>query len=500
MNKTLYQWFADTADRLPHEPALEVRGAAVTYQELRDLAEALAERIVREHGEVPGRVALQASRSLVAFVGYLAVQRLGAAVVPLNPSHPTERNQTVFRMTSPDVLLADTARLRLQVESTVISVSDEDLASKPVGDLPPYRPVVEDLAYILFTSGSTGVPKGVPIRHFQVSPYLARHIERYQVGSGCRMSHTFDLTFDPSLWDLFVTWGGGGTLVVPQKVDLLSPVDYIVNEQITHWYSVPSVLSISRTLGNNVPEGAVTSLRYSIFVGEPLTYRHCAAWRKLAPGTVIENVYGPTEVSVTCTAYALPADPAQWPETSNDTMPIGAVDESLDYLLTDDGELCLRGQQRFDGYVDPAENIGRFLTVDDTGVQIYDGTGELTDKHYYRTGDRISIENGHWVHRGRLDNQVKVRGHRVELGEVEAVMLRHDGVREAIVVAVRESDELELVAVHTGQPLDAAEFMLWLRKRIPLHMVPRRFLRLEALPLNANGKADRRAIAELVTR
>lgn len=502
--KTLYQWFADSAERYPDEPALEVRDEVLTYRELREHAEAVAARIVREHGSVPRRVALLASRSLAAYAGYLAVQRLGATVIPLNPGYPVVRNATVCTLVEPDVLVVDDAGAGqlpdLPAIPTVLQLSDMD--GQADGEPPPYEPDPDGLAYILFTSGSTGVPKGVPIRHRQVFPYLDRQLDRYEVGPGCRMSHTFDLTFDPSLFDLFVTWGGGGTLVVPRRSELLDPVDYIVRRGLTHWYSVPSVLSISSTLGN-LPDAAVTALRYSIFVGEPLTLRHCSAWRAVAPNTVIDNVYGPTELSVTCTAYALPADPSRWPVTSNDTVPIGPVDRSLEYLILDEdgrpateGELCIRGRQRFDGYLDPAENIGRFIS--DAGV--YDGTGDLTDEHYYRTGDRVSIEHGLWVHKGRIDNQVKVRGYRVELGEVEAAMLRHEEVNEAVVIAIPEHDEVHLVGVHTGAPIPSADFMLWLRKRIPVHMVPRRYLHLPGLPLSPNGKADRRALTERLLR
>ncbi|HWM06557.1 MAG TPA: amino acid adenylation domain-containing protein [Actinophytocola sp.] len=502
--KTLYQWFADSADRYPDEPALEVRDRVLTYRELRDHAESLAARIVREHGSVPRRVALLATRSVVAYAGYLAVQRLGATVIPLNPGYPAARNTTVCELVAPDVLVADDAGATQLAPRpavpTVLHVSDVD-SFEPDG-LAAYEPAPDGLAYILFTSGSTGVPKGVPIRHRQVFPYLDRQIDRYEVGPGARMSHTFDLTFDPSLYDLFVTWGGGATLVVPQRAELLDPIQYIIGRRLTHWYSVPSVLSISSTLGN-LPDAAVTSLRHSIFVGEPLTVRHATAWRAVAPDTVIDNVYGPTELSVTCTAHALPADPAHWPVTSNDTVPIGPVDDSLEYLILDEagrpaaeGELCIRGRQRFDGYLDPAENVGRFLRHDGTGVEVFDGTGELTDEHYYRTGDRVAVENGLWLHKGRLDNQVKVRGYRVELGEVEAAMLRHPEVSEAVVLALRLRDEVELVGVHTGAEIAPADFMLWLRRRIPVHMVPRRYLHLPTLPLNANGKADRRALTE----
>jgi acyl-CoA synthetase (AMP-forming)/AMP-acid ligase II len=229
------------------------------------------------------------------------------------------------------------------------------------------------------------------------------------------------------------------------------------------------------------------------------------AWRSIAPAATIENVYGPTELTVACTVYQLPADPDRWPSTSNDTVPIGPIYDFLDWVVLDgdgrpatDGELCVRGSQRFDGYLDPADDAGRFLTHEDGRTEIHDGTGALTGRHYYRTGDRVRLENGEWVHLGRLDNQVKIRGYRVELGEIEAAMRRHDDVLDAVVLAERVGEETELVGCYTGSPVAATAFLLWLRKRIPVHMVPRRYRHLDALPLNPNGKVDRGRLRDLL--
>jgi acyl-coenzyme A synthetase/AMP-(fatty) acid ligase len=291
---------------------------------------------------------------------------------------------------------------------------------------------------------------------------------------------------------------------VPQRNELLTPVDYLVNHGITHWFSVPSVVSVSAELGN-LPTGLVTSVRYSVFIGEQLTARQALAWHEVAPGSVIENVYGPTELTVACTEYRLPRDPREWPETSNDTVSIGPVYDFLDFIVLDDdgnlaeeGELCVRGPQRFDGYLDRADDVGRFLSFDGRPAVAYDGTAPLTAEHYYRTGDRVRLESGRWVHLGRLDNQVKVRGYRIELGEVEAAMRKHPEVSQAIVIAVRSGDETELVGFHTGEPVDSTAFLLWLRKQIPVHMVPRRYHHLDALPLNVNGKVDRGRLRELL--
>jgi amino acid adenylation domain-containing protein len=492
-DRSLYQWFADTADRLPDAPALEVDGQTLTYRELREAAENVARRIIKEHGGVPGRLALLASRSLVAFAGYLAALRLGCVVTPVNPGHPVERNRTVCGLAGVDVLLADSVVASQAGEYDVPTTIVLSTVDQIGGELPEYRFDPDDVAYVLFTSGSTGRPKGVPIRHRNLAPYLAHNIARYEVAPGCRMSHTFDLTFDPSVFDLFVTWGGGATLVVPQRTELLEPVRYVADRGITHWFSVPSVVSVSADLGN-LPTGVVTSLRYSVFIGEQLTFAQARAWHAVAPDARIENVYGPTELTVACTEYTLPADRDQWPSTSNDTVPIGPVYEFLDHLVLDEngkpaeeGELCVRGSQRFGGYLDANDNDGRFLP-----------DGDLTDAQYYRTGDRVRLESGNWVHLGRLDQQVKIRGYRVELGEIEAAMRRHEDVNEAVVIATTRDGETELFGFYTGRELSTRDMLHWLRGRLPIHMVPRRFARLAKIPLNANGKADRRRLREML--
>ncbi|MDG4780094.1 amino acid adenylation domain-containing protein [Micromonospora sp. WMMD961] len=498
--RTLYEWFVDSVRRVPDECAIEVGERRLTYRQLRDEAELVAGAMLARHGRAPARVALLATRELSAYVGYLAALRLGAVVTPLNPTFPAQRNRTVCELSGAELVLSDAeaaARLSGLLPVPVLPV---DLA-RPAGpapvDLPAYDVSPDAVAYVLFTSGSTGRPKGVPIRHRNLAPYIGHNITRYEVGPGCRMSHTFDLTFDPSVFDLFVTWGGGATLVVPQRTELLTPVDYLVDNRITHWFSVPSVVSVTAGLGN-LPAGRATELRYSLFIGEQLTLRQAELWRAAAPHAVLENVYGPTELTVACTEYRLPDAQRAWPTVSNDTIPIGPVYGFLDHLIldpdgrpADDGELVVRGSQRFDGYLDPADNVGRFLLHDAAGTRVYDGTGPLTAAHYYRTGDRVRWEGGELVHLGRLDNQVKIRGYRIELGEIETALRRHPEVSEAVVVAETRDGDSRLVAFYTGVGAEPRQLRSWLRQHVPTHMIPSRFEPRASLPLNANGKIDR---------
>ncbi|MER7188453.1 AMP-binding protein, partial [Streptomyces hyaluromycini] len=297
----------------------------------------------------------------------------------------------------------------------------------PPGALPPYRPRPDAVAYIVFTSGSTGTPKGVPVLQRNAAAMLDHATARYGIGPGSRVSQTFDLTFDPTAWDMFTAWSTGATLVVPARSELVRPARFIRERRVTHWFSVPSVITYARRLRDLAPD-SMPELRWTLFGGEPLTLEQAAAWREAAPGSVLENLYGPTELTVSCTQYRLPADPAHWPATANGTVPIGTPYPHLDALVLDDdgreadeGELCLRGPQRFPGYLDPAENPGRFVRFDGDRAVVYGDREAPGAELYYRTGDRVRRgADGALLHLGRLDQQVKIRGHRVELGDIEA--------------------------------------------------------------------------------
>ncbi|GAB7064849.1 D-alanine--poly(phosphoribitol) ligase [Streptomyces mexicanus] len=507
----LYGYFARTAAAYPGEPALEVGGTVLTYGALRESAERLAARLVAAAGGTPPRrVGLLAARSVTAYAGYLAILRAGAAVVPLNPEHPAARTAGIAAAAGLDLILAQAPDTVGDLGVPVHTAEPEDLrtaasgpdlrtdGASPVPDrVTPLRPVgADDIAYIIFTSGSTGTPKGVPVRHGNICAYLDRIAGRYGIGPGSRLSQTFELTFDGSVHDLFVAWSQGGTLVVPERGQLLSPVATVNKLRLTHWFSVPSLIGFASRLGTLAP-GSMPTLQWSVFGGEPLTLRAARDWQAAAPGSRLEVLYGPTELTISCTSYRFPEDPSDWPHTPNGTAPIGTGHPGLDLVLLDEdgrpgdtGELCVRGPLRFAGYLDPAQDAGRFLTEDHRPA----GDGPPGEKDWYRTGDRVTVHDGLLVHLGRTDHQVKIRGHRIELGEIEAALRALPGVRDAVVVTEPAADgEVELRAA-VGGTGPAEALYTALGERLPPYMMPARITVLDQLPLNPNGKLDRRAL------
>lgn len=499
----MYDWFAAAAAEHGEETALEISGDRFSYAELGRLAAGVAAHIMHTHGGVPVVVGLYANRSLTAYVGYLAIQRLGAVAVPLNPAWPSQRNEAI--MAAADVDLVVSQEPDLSAPGAVLYLDAAHLGEVrdgPAPDLPTSTATPTGVAYTLFTSGSTGVPKGVPITHRNVSSYLGHVIGRYALGPGSRVSQTFDLTFDLSVFDLFAAWGSGAALVVPSRADLLRPARFVARARITHWFSVPSVVSLAAQL-SRLPAGSMPDLRWSLFCGEQLTLEAADAWQNAAPNSTVENLYGPTELTLSCAQYRLPADRGDWPRQANGTVPIGSLYPDHEALLVDEdgrpadaGELCVRGPQRFRGYLDPANNTGRFVSFDGERASVCGALNQVGDEWWYRTGDLVQRADGGLTHLGRLDQQVKVQGYRVELGEIEAALRTQPGVRDAVVVALPGTGgQVMLEAACTGDAADSQELLTALRSWLPNHMVPRSVTWLDRLPLNANGKTDRREIA-----
>jgi amino acid adenylation domain-containing protein len=505
---TPYQRCEVAAATVPDAIAMDFGGRVVTYEELRRLVVVAATHLAGLGLPTQSRIGLVATRDLSTYVAYLAILRCAHVVVPLGPDNPVRHHETVARLAGLRAVVADPtahATLTRAVGALGVPVLDAGRLDRPGADGDADAAVAgpEDTAYILFTSGSTGRPKGVPISNGNVSSYLDHVVPRCGLGPGARLSHTFALTFDPSVFDLFGSWSTGATLVIPRNRELLLPASYVRARRITHWYSVPSLVSYARRIGN-LTAGSMDCLRWSMFIGEPLHEETAALWSAAASGSIVENVYGPTELTVSCSDYRL-TDAPDRRATRNGTVPIGAVYPGLEWMLIDggrvvdgEGELCVRGPQRFVGYLDPADNAGRFVRTDGRDVTVLGEGDPVRPTDWYRTGDRVHSHGRDLVHLGRIDRQVKVSGYRIELSEVEGTIRRHPAVTDAAVLARPDPrGALSLHAVLCGASDRDTEVRTFLLDHLPAYMVPSRFVWLPEFPLNASGKVDYLALVRM---
>ena len=352
----------------------------------------------------------------------------------------------------------------------------------------------------MFTSGSTGQPKGVMVSHTNVLHYVNYVTKRYGFTSNDRLSQTFDLTFDLSVHDMFVAWETGACLCCPTQKQAIKPGAFINDMRLTVWFSVPSTAAFMRRFGILRP-GMYPRLRLSLFCGEALPIEVVRCWALAAPNSVIENIYGPTELTIACTAYRWDANSPD--ECEQAIVPIGQPFDSMRALIVDeqlrevedgiDGELLMTGPQLSLGYWQDEANTRRAF-VHITGKK---GT-------YYRTGDRVrrSAVNKSLIYLGRLDNQIKVLGHRVELGEVEAAIRQLSGLEAVVAVGwpTTESGADGIQVFLETDRFDTKALASQLKKKLPAYMLPRGILVLNQFPLNANGKYDRKALQVMLEK
>ncbi|MET9448436.1 AMP-binding protein [Streptomyces cinerochromogenes] len=491
----LHARFLRGLQRSPKGAAIRVGSGTVTYEEAYDLALRWAGALTAAPAGRPRAVGVLAGKGVGAYVGVLAALFTGSPVVPLHPELPVSRLRYMLQTSGADVVLAD-APGALALRETELSIpvvrTDQDAAPAPARPLDAPRTArPEDVAYLLFTSGSTGRPKGVPLTHANLDHHFRLLDERYDFDRQDVFSQVLELNFDCAIFELFAAWGAGATVChVPAQAYLDLP-SFCAERGISVWFSTPSTIGLVRKMDGLTP-GALSGLRWSFFAGEALKCTDVADWQTAAPGSVIENLYGPAELTLTITGH-------RWsPERSrqlavNGVVPIGRVYPDHDHVLLApdgkespvEGELCISGPQMSPGYLVAKDNEGRFVKRD----------GRL----WYRTGDRVRrLPGGELAYLGRMDSQVQVQGVRVELAEIDEALRACTGVADAVTVARRTGYDRELVAFYTGSAaLSPVELTRQLRKILPAAVVPKAFRYLEEFPLNPNRKIDRLRLAAM---
>ncbi len=497
----VHQLVEAQAARAPDDVAAIFAPHQLTYRELETQAGELANHL-RSLGVGPDVcVGLFLERSLEMLVGLLAVLKAGGAYVPLDPDYPTERLAYMLKDAGVRVLLSQrrlATRLPAGVERLVCL--DEPIPSATAATATVAAVVKPDhLAYVIYTSGSTGQPKGVAMPHRPLVNLLAWQGRDSRAGRGTRTAQFTSLSFDVSFQEIFSTWSSGGTLVMVAQTTRRDPValwKLLADARVERLF-LPFVALQQLAEAASESELTPRHLREVITAGEQLqiTGKLVALFERL-PGCTLHNHYGPSESHVV-TAYSLAGPPRTWPPLP----PIGRPIQNTRLYVLDPhgqplpvgvpGELYISGDCLARGYLGQPELTGtKFLPETFSGRM---------GSRLYRTGDLVRyLPDGNLEFLGRLDHQVKLRGFRVELGEIEATLRRYPAVRDCAVVAreVAPGDK-RLIAYFTskeGAQTTAAELTDHVRAALPDYMVPSAFLTLAQFPLTPSGKVDRKAL------
>ncbi|WP_053656211.1 non-ribosomal peptide synthetase [Streptomyces sp. MMG1121] len=486
---TLLEPFLERARATPDAIAVVDGGRQLSYAELAARADAVARGLVAA-GVRPGdRVATAAAKSAAAVAVLLGILRAAAAYVPLDPGLPPERLRFVLADARCTAVVTDDTDLLAGCPVPVLAVDALITTPEPAADPAalPAPPGPGDLAYVIYTSGSTGTPKGVAIRHSAIAGYLAWKRRHHALDGGTRLVQVPSLSFDSSVSDLFSVLGAGGTLLLLPESDRLVPqrVGALVERhRATHITLVPSLY---RVLLDAL--AAPGCLRLVTVAGEACPAELIARHFRQLPGARLVNEYGPTENSVGSTAYDCTERPRHGFPVGRplDTTVLEVLDEHGRALPPGfPGEIHVAGTGLSEGYVNDPDLTARLFTE----------APELPGGRRYRTGDR-----GWWTPAGveflgRADSQVKIRGHRVELGDVEAGLCSLPGVASAVALAATGADGTPALVgfLYGDADLDAVRAQA--RRVLPGPMVPGRLVRLDAMPLTRNGKVDRAALAE----
>jgi len=513
---TLPQIIDRSALLFPEKDAFRCLEDSISYRELKHKSDQLAHQLNHSGVQKGNRVAVFMNRCLDTAVGIFGILKSGAAYVPIDPFAPVSRSVSILKDCGVEHLVTtETQRQKIRALTKDVDGLKTIVGMTPDADVNvetiPWEQVFsqvphldqlpgileQDLAFILYTSGSTGIPKGIMHTHYS-GLALAKIASRlYGFTENDKVGTFAPLHFDPSTFGYFAAPLAGATAVIIPDAHLSLPPSLsalVAKEKITIWYSVPLML-INALLYGEIEKHDFSSLRWVLFAGEVFTTKHLRALMQLWPHAKFSNLYGPAEV-ILCTYYHLKSIPQ-----ADEPIPIGTVWDNTEYrILLEEGteapagvpgELAVRTATMMRGYWNNPELTERSLYR----IKVADGY----DHVYYKTGDLVKEnEQGQLLFLGRSDRQIKLRGFRIELDEIEQTLLKHEGVKEAVVVVVEgENDYRKLSAAINpmrGSHIDIRELKTFCKSHLPSYAIPESIEVASDFPRTSSGKIDRKEI------
>ena len=443
----------------------------------------------------------------------LGIITAGSYYTPLNEIFPLERNINIIKLSKAKILILDYTDFFFFVEilnningySIICPDEHYEFLTNKFTNHTFYKAQnynnnllkaeKNDAVYMLFTSGSTGIPKGIKISHENLSNYCNVSKKRNNVESSSKLLQMHDITFDYSVHNIFLSFLYGACLHIINKNIKINPFKYMNEHQITHAAFVPSSLLIMKKM-RLLKENSLPYLKYVCFCGETLPFDNALLIAKAAPNAKLENIYGPTEATVACTYFEFNADTKELPEYHG-SMPIGKAYDGMEVFLVDNnkniidngiGQIVLSGKQLSKGYVNNQEQTKeKFI--------------QINNKDYYLTGDLGTWVNGELVFLGRNDAQVQIKGYRVELYEIENALSKIDNIIScAVLPAPADAVTYESLTafITVKNSIDNNEIKIILSQKLPDYMLPNKYIVLDNMPLNANGKIDKIQLKKLL--
>lgn len=503
----------------PAQLAISFEEHELSYGELAAYASRVALALTQHQDwvrrqEILPRVGLLASRSIDACAGLLGTSWAGGTYIPIGLKSPEERLIAILNQCQLSALICDMQGAKLLTERVLAACPQLILTPDPERYIPAdtnhkfaiqnlhtlpavtdHGPPVQlkgtDLAYIIFTSGTTGNPKGVMISAGAVRHYIDVVSALLGLRASDRSLEVCELSFDFSVLDMLATWHAGASLHILPANRVMNAVKFARDHRLTVWNSVPSLIGMLSQIKALSP-GVLPDLRLTVFGGEPLPQSIAETWQQSAPNSTVHNLYGPTEVTVSCLSQPVTSPLLVTPQRN--VIAIGKPFPGLECsILTNDlqvvagnepGELALCGPQLAEGYLDAEEMTAAKFPI-------------INGKRWYLTGDRAFRDSsGTFHHLGRIDNQVKVHGNRVELEEIDTHLRELSQAELVATVAwpVVDGGGRGLIAFVAGAIMPTEHILAGLKHRLPSYSVPSKIISIEQMPTNHNGKVDRAAL------